>query len=451
MRRFIILGLILMLSSGSLFSAGAQEATSPAPLTEGDLAELLEQLQSGEVCAWPAEVTIDTLNVAYPDLEASYFVMPYMLDAGQSLIVEGAYPFARFSSLTTYFGATAGGQGLEVLAWLRDSEIMPDAGSVNPAIDPNAPDDPERRQWTVRVSGTAPAGDATPTAVTDAGENVIPAHLEGGYGTRGWLILRVYVPADPADSTGGVGLPALFLEDETEERRELAACTPEEEQKWTAVIWQSAQAVVAEAPRLPLPPDPDAAPGWVSSKVPGLAPNPDNRYLLAPVVWESGRIVVIRGQAPTFPDTRAGESPTTPTQLRYWSFCTGSNTITPPDAYPTTACLSDFEIPVDDDDFYAIVVSQPEDRPANATVENGVAWIQGADPSLPDLVIMRHLLPSAEFIDRSVWAVPELTPGVAAEIMGSYYPQITYCDTATFEEGGAEACFAMNATPVAES
>jgi hypothetical protein len=33
--------------------------------------------------------------------------------------------------------------------------------------------------------------------------------------------------------------------------------------------------------------------------------------------------------------------------------------------------------------------------------------------------------------------------------MGPYYPEIVYCDTATFEEGGADACFAANvlATP----
>ncbi|MCC6943414.1 MAG: hypothetical protein IT335_02490, partial [Thermomicrobiales bacterium] len=57
----------------------------------------------------------------------------------------------------------------------------------------------------------------------------------------------------------------------------------------------------------------------------------------------------------------------------------------------------------------------------------------------------RHLLPSQEFFDQSVWAVPEGVVGAAEGIMGPYYPQITYCDTATFEEGGAEACFAAGA------
>jgi hypothetical protein len=46
--------------------------------------------------------------------------------------------------------------------------------------------------------------------------------------------------------------------------------------------------------------------------------------------------------------------------------------------------------------------------------------------------------------------VPEGVVGAAEDIMGPYYPQITYCDTATFEEGGADACFeAEGGTPAA--
>ena len=105
-----------------------------------------------------------------------------------------------------------------------------------------------------------------------------------------------------------------------------------------------------------------------------------------------------------------------------WSFSTGSNIVDPPLGYPTTDSVSDFEIPIARDGTYTIVVSQPEDRPANATVENGVAWLKGADPTLPDLVIMRHMIPAKSFVDQSIWAVPELTPGVAAGIMDPGFP-----------------------------
>ncbi len=438
MRKFILLVILMALSAGPISATLAQEST-PAPI---DTETIQEQVESGGSCAWPVEVSLDALNVAYPDANASYFVMPYLLPPGESLVVEGAFPFARFSSLTTYYGAGAAGQGIELLGWLRDVEIAPDPGSVNPVVDPAAPEDPAQRQWTVTITGTAGVDGATSAATPGTGENVIAAHPEGGEDRPGILVLRVYVPQDPADHTDGVGLPSLTLLDANGESQVLPACTAQEELIWGELIRQKVLVNVMAADRLPLPPGPDVTPEWVESPVPGLAPNPDNRYLMAPVAWEPGRIVVVRGQAPTFPDSRAGESLTTSNDLRYWSFCTGSNIIDPPDGYPTTACMSDFEIPLDADGYYTVVVSQPEDQPVNATIDNGVAWIQGADPTLPDLLVLRHMLPSSEFFGQSVWAVPELLVGAAQPVMGPYFPQTVYCDTATFEAGGAEACFA---------
>jgi hypothetical protein len=437
MRRFITLALALMLVCVQIPAVLSQDATPP-PV---DIQTMRDRAQQGDVCAWPATVAIDAMNVAYPEESAAYFTMAYMLSPGQSLILEGTYPFARFSSLTTYYGLGAAGEGIQTLDWLRDSEIVPNEGSANPAVDANAPDDMAARQWTVRLTGTLPADGATPAIDPDAGENLLAAHPEGVTGRLGILAYRIYVPDDPSDATGGVGLPALIFEDADGSRRDIAACSAEETQAWTNVLLQLVVMNVAASDRLPLPPDAEAAPEWVHARIPGLAPNPDNRYLIAPIAWEPGRIIVIRGQAPTFPDTRAGDSQAMPADVRFWSFCTGSNTIDPPMPYPTTNCIGDATIPVDGDGFYTVVVSQPEDQPANATVENGIGWLQGADPALPDIVGLRHMLPSDEFFDQSIWAVPELTIGAAEPIMGPYFPQITYCDTATFEEGGADACF----------
>ena len=38
--------------------------------------------------------------------------------------------------------------------------------------------------------------------------------------------------------------------------------------------------------------------------------------------------------------------------------------------------LTDMQVPLDEDGNYTIVYSRKEDRPANATAENGVAWIE---------------------------------------------------------------------------
>jgi len=182
MRKFILLMIIMAVSAGPISATFAQEGT-PAPI---DIEAIQEQVESGVSCAWPVEVALDALNVAYPDENASYFVMPYLLPPGQSLIVEGAYPFARFSSLTTYYGAGAAGQGIQLLGWLRDVEIAPDPGSVNPVADPAAPEDPAQRQWTVTITGTAGVDDATSSPSCPRGERY-RAHPAGGENRPGIL------------------------------------------------------------------------------------------------------------------------------------------------------------------------------------------------------------------------------------------------------------------------
>jgi hypothetical protein len=429
----LIITLSLMLGGGS--AAIAQDATPE--VSAGDIQALLQRAAQGDVCAWPVALSVDTLNVYYPETNAVYFLTPYMLSPGQTLVVDGAYPLARFSSLTTYYGTAAGAEGLETLGWLPDLAIAPDEGSANPATTADVSTDIEQRRWTVRVTGTGP-GDLELSEITPSESNTLPAHPEGVEGILGILIMRIYVPDDPADPTGGVGLPALHLEDASGESRQLSECSPEDAKVWYAFVSGKAHQLAEDAAPPPLPPDSETDPQFQRLIFEGLAPNPDAAYLAAPVAWEPGRVVVIQGTAPSAPDTRAGASQAEPSQLRYFSVCSGSNII----PYPAVDCIADFEIPVAEDETYTVVVSQPEDRPENATAENGVAWLRGADPTLPDLIGMRHILPSEDFAPQSAWAVSEETTAAeAAAIMGPYLPRATYCDMATFEAGGAEACF----------
>jgi hypothetical protein len=432
MRKLLIVLIVLAFAGMQIPASLAQEGTPAA--TSADVPTLLKRASQGDVCSWPVTVAVNDLNVFYPEGNAAYIVTPYMLAPGQALVVEGAYPFARFSSLVTYYGTAAGGQGLEVLGWMPDIAIAPDPGSVNP-ISGEASDDPAERRWTVRVTGTAPL-DATPAPL---GQNVLPAHPEGVEGVVGVLIQRVYLPDDRTDPAAGVGKPTLSLETADGERRPLAACTEEETAGWHQFFNGRIQAIVDVVPPPPVPASADARPEFTRMIFEGLAPNPDAAYLTAPVAWEPGRVVVIRGTAP-----RSG--PGEDVDVRYWSFCSGANT--PP--YPAASCIPDVDVPLAEDGTYTLVVSQPEDRPANATADNGVAWVAGADPAYPDLIALRHLVPSEAFYDQSGWAVaPEDTAAEAAAIMGPYYPEAVYCDVATFEEGGADACFAADdsATP----
>ncbi len=440
MCRFLLVLIALML-------VGVQ---TPAVLAQGEatpdasppMAEFVERIQSGDICAWPIKLDVEEFDVGFPDVSSAYYIIPYMLSPREAIVLEGTYPFARFSSIVTYYrDPSATGTGLELLGWLPDYAIAPDAGSANPAVDPNASIDPAQRRWTVEVTGTASASAEPKVSTPVAGKNALPAMPANIENAIGVLILRLYAPADPPDDTGKVGLPALTFRDDAGGSRTLTQCTDAERDTWETLFMPFAVQIIEEAPPLPLPPSVDAQPEWVQTTFPGLGTNPDNRYLVVPIAWEPGRIVVVRGQAPTFPDTLAGDLQTTPADLRYWTFCTGSNVI----PLITASCVGDFEMPIDANGTYTIVVSQPEDQPANATVDNGVATMQPGDATQPELLFLRHLLPSEQFFDQSVWAVPEGIVGAAEEIMGPYYPQITYCDTATFEEGGADACFAAGA------
>jgi hypothetical protein len=447
MRRLVMLVIALMFVGVQIPAVLAQEATPPAA-SPPSMDEFVQQIQQGQVCAWPVEVGVDALNVAFPDPNNAYFVLPYILGPGQSFVVKGTFPFDRFTSIVTYYRDLSGlGSGLELLGWMPDYAIIPDPGSTNPAVDPNASTDPAQRQWTLRVTGTASTS-ATPVAAMPVdGQNVLPAMPEGVDNVIGVLAMRIYVPNDAADHTGGVGLPAISIEDGSGASRTLTECTAADRETWKAFFTPFAIQIIQEAPQLPLPAGPDAPLQWTQTTFPGLGTNPDARYLMVPFAWEPGRIVVIRGQAPTFPDTRAGESVIGQYDVRYWSFGTGANVI--PLISGPSPIAGDFQIATTSDGTYTVIVSQPEDQPANATAENGVTWIQGADPSQPSLLWLRQLLPSKDYYNQSVWAVPEGVVGAAEQIMGPYYPQITYCDTATFETGGADACFAASgsATP----
>ena len=80
---------------------------------------------------------------------------------------------------------------------------------------------------------------------------------------------------------------------------------------------------------------------------------------------------------PTFPDTYSGAAGRgleimPEAQTQYFSVVSA-------EAAPSGQIvdgLTDMQIPLDADGNYTIVYSRAEDRPANATAENGVAWIE---------------------------------------------------------------------------
>lgn len=363
-------------------------------------------LEAGISCAWPIKADKDTLNVAYPDTGATYFVTKYTLLPGQELTLSGTFPVGRYMSLVTY--DLSG----NVVDHLPDVEIAPDAGSDNPFTDPSASTDPANRRWTVTID---------PGASVGGGQNTLATN------TVGSVFLRIYVPGDPTDPTGGVALPSMSVRNPDQSVSALPTCSTQGgDLAFLDLINNFGPA--NDSP--PTDPPVFRRPANVASTP---YPNPDNTYLAAIVAHQPGRVVVVRGTAPTTPDTRAGESPTAASQLRYWSLCT--NEYRKP--FPVTDCAFDQEVPVDASGNYTFVVSTPGDRPANAAGADGVSWLDWGETSTNMVLAMRHMLPDPGFIESAFGVAPGQ---LASEVMGDYTPVAVSCDAAVFEAGGAAAC-----------
>lgn len=101
------------------------------------------------------------------------------------------------------------------------------------------------------------------------------------------------------------------------------------------------------------------------------------------------------------------------------------------------------QVPLDEHRNYTIVCSRAEDRPKNATVENGVAWIEWSprgegldDPRNRDdfgMLMLRIMATDPAWKQR-----PDnvTAPGTEEAVMGPYLPRGRYTDKATFEAEG---------------
>ncbi len=106
--------------------------------------------------------------------------------------------------------------------------------------------------------------------------------------------------------------------------------------------------------------------------------------------------------------------------------------------------LADMQIPLDADGNYTIVMSRAEDRPANATAENGVAWVEwsprGEGLDTPQnradfgMLMMRIMAPSADWAESPANVTK---PGDEETVMGPYYPRGEYMTKEAFETLGA--------------
>jgi hypothetical protein len=372
-----------------------------------------------------------TTNVLAVDTNAVYWGGTYAALAGTRIRIEGQYPRSRYMSWNVYDSAA------RPIDALSDYELAPDPGSSNPFL-PGADRTVTERSYTAFVVvGPRPAQPAPNTLYT-------------GDSRGGTFLYRVYVPDAGSDQKGGVPLPRVTLEWTGGSGTALSA---DECRELQAPYAQPLNDLIAGAPALPDPTDDGQGypgrnpPNWrlfenfCSSAVdimldnetgepfqpgaeercgdgPGFFSNRDIAYVFAPTSRGFGELLVLRGRAPTFADTRPGPA-VMPSgqQLRYWSFCQYE-----PATQRVIDCRSDDRVVVGRDGRYTIVVSTTEQRPASARPECGVTWLPWG-PTTQGLLIYRHMLADPSFA-QSIQNVPQ--PGSELDAMGDYYPSGEY-------------------------
>lgn len=373
---------VLTMAGAGVPAHGASRVPSPKPIG------------AGAGCAWPVRADRETLNVAYPDTDATYWVQRYSLAPGERIAYRWTQPNARYSSFVVY----------------------DDAGNALGGVPDRAVRfDPRRRTTVTLGSGLA------------ATQGVLEAAPVGASGrSEGTVIFRVYVPDRPGDARGGVPLPTATILRADGRRTPVPTCTK-------AAASPDIAATIARMDSITSTPVPET-PVFIRPRNDGgnLYPNPDNTYVATIVDHRPGRVVVIRGHAPTFPDTRAGERVSSQDQVRYWSFCT--NEYAKP--YRVSACRNDARIATKGGE-YTIVVSTRADRPKGLRATDGVTWLPWGSTRVPSLILLRQMLPSPDYTR----AAARLAPGQpAVAVMGRDAPHAAYCATTTFERGGAAAC-----------
>ena len=380
------------------------------------------------------------INVAYPDANVYYWATAFTTPEGSTLEIEGDYPYSRYVSFFSY-----NGRG-KPIGSLTDYQIT--SKSTNPFIAGNQRSN-TYRSYNINVQNLDPRKINTDEEL-DKVNNILytPEYKKN----QQLIVYRIYLPNKNTEPTGGVKLPqpVLTLSDGTKLIGK-EACN----------ALNSSQLLQLSLDALGTPPDeyiklinqpgkPDTWPshnptkwfiqldrksligmytGDIDPNAPrsegGFYPNLDNDYIRTIINRKHGKVLIVRGKAPTTPKTYNGESIAEETELRYWSFCSDQSFVNT----RVNDCLFDQEIPVNKNGFYTIAISRAEDRPRNAIKECGMAWLPMADDGdgmFDDdvtIIKLRHMLPSKDF-KHAIQRV--MKQDQLETVMGPYMPKAKY-------------------------
>jgi len=409
-----------------------------------------------------------------PETDNAYYATSILLPAGATVTLHGQFPHSR-SMLFSAYKNVNGEPGIPGSS-LVDENIVPDPGSVNPFIAGESRT-AANRSYTITVSGEVPPADPAPNTLY-AGE---AGHTEETQKIE--LIERVYRPDRDLEANGGVPVPVPVYNlaagagsvstesqicsdlsvtngagalNETKfgvspaQYKALRSGLPGTKEPAThpavnPIRWEKFfNSGYLVAPFYRGTADEPAIAGLNSTATSGLYATPANAYaigyasrLFGPNT-EGHNILVLHGKMPTHPETYNGNATSDDgsTQVRYWSLCNYTGISKGALLEANSACLFDQEVPTNSEGDFTIVVSLPQDRPADARPGCGVAWMnwgtEGDGEGRPDLdLLMLRNQESNPTFAQSIAKVEH--PGEEEAVMGAYYPHGSYTDKEQYE------------------
>ena len=409
--------------------------------------------QNSRGCAWPITASQEGAgNILLPETFERYYMTNFDVSL-QEMTIKGTFPSARFFSFVAYnapetapneTGRRPDRLSVSLADHLYDQQIAPDPGSgVNPFVQSGPPG-----TYTITLSRIRPTGG-----------NVI--HVGPDFV---WVAFRVYVPSENTlengvNLFGNVPLPSVFVGNQ-----QIAQCFPI--QKFDDVVALFPDGFDLKGSE-GTPKDNRLWFAAPENPPPQLFPNPDNKYLamLPGDHYQPDRIIVIHGKAPGTPFTFDGSPISQPAHgfrtvdLRYWPLC--NNDFVSP--IPVVQCTGDLTTELQAG-FYTVVISDDLLRPDWLRPHD--TWLPYGDEGYPKLVLLRNMLPSLTFthaVQNTLANCP--LPGQnlctfsfddfpntpsrdaidkagenAQKVMGDYYPVAVWCDKATYQAGGSQAC-----------
>lgn len=350
----------------------------------------------------------------------------FVVEPGSRVVLHGQYPKTR------YFAFHPNDMDLNNLATLRDIDLDPDEGSVNPFR--TVATGQEDSYFTASLVFSPPP--ENPASNT----TYVGARKDGITDNRFVInMLRMYhVDAGNGPGSGEVPLPSMSIYSASGELvQHYDQCdlfAPGNPELKTEQVFP-ALPIIDHRPRNP--------PQWtISSNFDAPSDsmaNADAQYLATHYSERFGELFVVRAKYLSAPDTRNGESPAIPgKQVRLYNLCTynfwnGG----------ASQCVLDNDLRRDEAGFYTVVISKTENRPSNLEA-NAVTWMNWG-PYMDGQLQYRYVYRENPYAT----AIAAAADGdrIADELM-PYVPAAVPCDPQTFERGGWQACFGQQGLDV---